>query len=219
MSLDKYDLYIFDWDGTLSTSTTLVRLSRIFQSRYNLDEVRKHKDKYVVRDSELRSSKKIGEYEKENAQEAMFFSNFYVIYSFLARPKLRDGALETLRSLKRRRKLLALFSDSRLPRLKSELVHTKVFGYFDVILTGDLIRRYKPYPKGLLMIAKEMKVDVNKCLYIGDMATDIMTAKFAGMPSCAVGGGMDPYALLKDAQPDYLFKDIHEFYKKLQSSL
>ena len=88
-----------------------------------------------------------------------------------------------------------------------------------MILSSELVHAYKPSPKGIMLMAKELGFKVGECLYVGDMASDVMTAKFAGMDSCAVGGGLDPYNELKEANPTYLFKNTFELYKDLEKAI
>lgn len=214
---DKYGLYIFDWDGTLSTSTTLVRLSSLFKTRYRLEEILKHKDKYSIPD--LTDARGVSDYIKEYSEASMFYSNLYGLYSIFTRPRLREGSKEMLSLLRRHGKEIALFSDSKYYRLRSEIEHAKVEGDFNLVLSSELIHAYKPSPKGILLIAKELGFKVDECLYIGDMASDVMTAKFAAMDSCAVAGGLEVYRELKEAKPTYLFRNTFELYKDLEKCM
>ena len=213
---DKYELYIFDWDGTLSTSTTLVRLSNLFKGRYNLEEIRKHKDKYSR--TNFKDKKSVKEYIRGRGEAGMFYSNLYSLYSVFTRPRLREGSKELIRLLKGRDREVALFSDSKYYRLLREVEHEKIKKEFSIILSSELIHAYKPDPKGILLIAKELGFKAKECLYIGDMASDVMTARFAGMDSCAVGGGLDPYPVIMEAKPTYIFRNTFELYKDLKNS-
>ncbi len=214
---DKYGLFIFDWDGTLSTSTTLVKISSIFKTRYKLDEILKHKDRYSIPD--LGDAKRVDDYIREYGEASMLYSNLYGIYSIFTRPRLREGSKEMIELLKAHGKEIALFSDSKYYRLRREIEHAKVEGDFNLVLSSELVQSYKPNPKGIMLMAKELDFKVSECLYVGDMASDVMTAKFAGMDSCAVGGGLDPYSELKEANPTYLFKNTFELYKDLEKAM
>ena len=48
------------------------------------------------------------------------------------------------------------------------------------------------------------------------MAVDVYTARFAGIDSCAIADGVDPYGLLKSVKPDYMVRSIEELMKDKQ---
>ncbi len=199
--LDEFDLFIFDWDGTLSTSTSLVRITRLFKRRYDLAYIKKHESDY---ESSSISNIKIDE------GINMLFSKAYDLYSTLEKPRLKPGAVEVLSILKKRGKKSAVFSDAISYRLMKE---ARLFGISelpDIFLSADSIKRYKPDPTGLLIIADRFKVRRGRCVYIGDMSSDIMTARFAKMHAGAVADGVQPFGVLEEAKTDYLFRTLKE---------
>ena len=78
----------------------------------------------------------------------------------------------------------------------------------DWILSAESIKRFKPNPTGIVAIEKRLKVKAKDCVYVGDMAVDVYTARFAGVDSCAIANGVDPYNLLKRVKPTYLVRNI-----------
>lgn len=205
--INDYDLFIFDWDGTLSTSTMLVRVSHFFKQRYNPDYIRRHADQY-------RQPKRANI--PFRATEARTVSWLYEFYSIFTKPRLREGSIELLKSLKKRNKKIALFSDGAQHRVHKEVKRLELEEYFDMILSAETIHSYKPNPTGINIIAKELKVRKSRCLYIGDMSIDIFTSRFAGMKVAAVGNGLDPYATLVATKPDYIFESIEALARKLR---
>ena len=205
--LKDYDLFIFDWDGTLSTSTMLVRISHFFKKRYNPDYIRAHADKYMQPQRAkipFRSS------------EAHAVDFLYEFYSIFTKPKLREGAVELLESLKKRNKKIALFSDGAQHRVHSEVRKLGLEDYFDVILSAETIHAYKPDPTGIILISRELSTRKERCLYIGDMSIDIFTARFGGIDVCSVGNGLDPYPMLVATKPDYLFDSTDALARKIE---
>ena len=199
--MDRYKLFIFDWDGTLSTSTSIVRVSRFVKSRYNIKNIEHTKELYKVD-----AIKEINSQVRLNRAYAFI----YDIYSRFSKPKLKDGAEDLLRLLKKKGKKVAIFSDSNRHRLFIETRKLGVTKYVDFILSADSIKKFKPNPTGLIAIANRFKLNRKQCLYVGDMASDIYTAKFAGMDSCAVCDGIDPEELLKMIKPVYIAKSIRK---------
>ncbi len=199
MPIGDYRLFIFDWDGTLSTSTPIVRLSRLLKRRYNIDYIRSHVSEY-----DAKASRSIKEKEEVNRAYAWL----YDLYARFVRPRLQIGAAELLAELRKRGKTTAIFSDSARYRLVREARMLGIAPRVDLMLSAESIGRYKPNPEGLLALARRFRVARKSTLYIGDMASDILTARFAGMDVCTVANGVDPYALLKELKPEYLFSDL-----------
>ncbi len=207
MALSKdYDLFIFDWDGTLSTSTILVRLSSFLKKRYNRGYVMQHKEYYSS-----------GYKTTMSRDEAMLkhYAILYDLYSLFSRPRLKGGSIEVLKALKKKHKKVAVFSDSKRYRLLKEMKNLGIIDYVDFALSAASIGAYKPNPSGLLLIMERMRTGKGKSIYIGDMATDVFTAKFAGISSCAVTDGLNPYDVVKEAKPDYIFGSIGAMADKI----
>lgn len=54
-----------------------------------------------------------------------------------------------------------------------------------MLVTCDEVKgRNKPYPDGLLLAARRLRIPPEQCLYIGDQTFDVDAAKAAGMTSC-----------------------------------
>lgn len=199
MFLEKYDLFIFDWDGTLSTSSALVKVTRFLKRRYNIGYIKNHKELYTIG-----SMKDV----RRKEGRAKLYSFIYDIYSRFTRAEMKPGAMELLKTLKKHRKKVAVFSDSNRHRLYIETRKTNAVKYIDFILSADSIRSFKPDPAGIYTVMDNFDVPKKRCLYIGDMAVDVFTARFAGVDSCAVCDGLDPKDLLKRVGPDYLIDGI-----------
>ncbi|MDE1825046.1 MAG: HAD-IA family hydrolase [Candidatus Micrarchaeota archaeon] len=204
--LDDFDLFIFDWDGTLSTSTALVRVSHFFKRRYNPQYIRRHLD-------EFRQPKRIDA--QFNAEQARAADFAYTIYTFFVRPRLREGAIEVLETLKRKNKKVALFSDGARQRVENEVRNLGVEKYFDFIVSAQTLNAYKPNPTGIEAAIREASIRKARSLYLGDMAIDIFTARFAKVKCCAIGNGLDPYDKLVACKPDYIFQSTHALLKSL----
>jgi FMN phosphatase YigB (HAD superfamily) len=207
--LSKYDLFIFDWDHTLTTSTVIIRIIHILgKGRGKLNKKGYEKDydpKNAIRNIQMR----------EDVNR--LYSFFDDIYFLLFRPKVKENSLLLLDFLRKKHKKIAIFSDSKTYRLIKETRELGVAKYIDCVISAESIDRYKPDPSGLFLISDKLKVPRGRSIYIGDMVSDMLTAKFAGMGSCAVSDGVDSEALLKDAKPTYLFRNLCEFSEALKT--
>ncbi len=204
MLLDKYKLVIFDWDGTLSTSTPIARAARFTKIRYSLSDIEKKRHLY----------KKVKFKDDMRTEEvSRLYAFIYDMYSYFYKPRLKEGVIELMKRLRKLGKRIAIFRDSNRYRLYDETKKLGIGLYVDYILSADTIKRFKPNPTGLISIARRFRVKKNECLYVGDMAVDVYTARFAGIDSCAVANGVDPYKLLKEVKPNYLLRNIESLLK------
>lgn len=206
MPIRDYKLFIFDWDGTLSTSTFLVRASKLLHRRYNQSYVNAHAKNYGADSIDgVRVDKRTN----------MLYSFLYDAYSTIAKPRLKEKAIDILKLLKSKGKKIAIFSDSEEYRLLKEIKETGVAGYIDFFLSASAVGYYKPNPTGLLVILDKYRIGKRDSVYIGDMVSDVVTARFGRIASCVVGDGFEPYGLLKTSKPDYLFKDLESLLNEM----
>jgi phosphoglycolate phosphatase len=78
------------------------------------------------------------------------------------------------------------------------------------IIGGDTTPRLKPHPDSLLAACKEIGLDVEACIYVGDDQRDIEAAHAAGMKAVAVRWGY-----LNGGEPerwnaDWIVREPHE---------
>ena len=206
MLFRDHDLFIFDWDGTLSTSTLLVRATHVFKLRYNPD--------YIKRNSERFKAQMAAKMRAESDPSPLY-RMMNRVYAMVANPKLKPGAVEIMERLKKRGKKTAIFSDSNRYRLFIETRTLGMLDRVDFVLSSDAVRSYKPNPAGIKGIIERFRIPKSRCVYIGDMAVEIFTARFAGIHSCSLADGLDPYFLLKSNKPDYIFRGTDSLLKAL----
>ncbi|WP_432520995.1 HAD family hydrolase [Kineococcus sp. SYSU DK006] len=70
----------------------------------------------------------------------------------------------------------------------------------DLLIGGDLVQRPKPAPDGVLLAARELRVEPAEVLYVGDAPTDLLAARAAGARAVAAAWGhlYDPAAAADD---------------------
>lgn len=91
------------------------------------------------------------------------------------------GASEMLGELKRRGLPCALVTSSnnvKMRHLREE--QPKLEGYFDFIVTADLITKSKPDPEGYLLAAEKLGVNPRRCVVFEDSAQGVRAGKGAG---------------------------------------
>ena len=70
----------------------------------------------------------------------------------------------------------------------------------------------KPSPQGALIIAQELGIAPNECLYIGDTSTDMKTGAAAGMDTAGVLWGFRDEHELKENHAKYIIEDPKQIY-------
>ena len=63
-----------------------------------------------------------------------------------------------------------------------------LLGYFDAIVSGDMVTVPKPNPEGYQKAAEYLQVKPEECIVIEDSTIGIMAAKAAGMRSVGYQG-------------------------------
>jgi phosphoglycolate phosphatase len=209
--LRNHDLFIFDWDGTLSEMQSVLRLNEslkrvlhTWNRKAKIDEIEANR-KGLKRAIEVEQTK--------NEFLAIVFEAAAVLY----RPRMHRNAIDLVRLLKQRGKKVAILSNGNGSRLVKELEKMGVRKEFDLVVSAKDIGAIKPDPRGLSLVASKLRIPKGRAVYIGDMIDDVLTADLAGVDSCAVSDGFDSHAKLKSASPKYLFGSISELYTSLKA--
>lgn len=114
-----------------------------------------------------------------------------------AHPEIAES-LARLRSAGLR---LAALTNSTLAVATDQLTHAGLAGYFEQILSADMVRRLKPAPEPYQMAAERMGVAIGDIRMIAAHAWDIAGARRAGCAAAFVarpGMVLDPLALPPD---------------------
>jgi HAD superfamily hydrolase (TIGR01509 family) len=96
------------------------------------------------------------------------------------------GVHSLLDSLRARGLPLAIASSSRSLWVETCLAALDIRGYFDIVVTGDMVERSKPDPEIYLLAAKRLNVAPSQCFVVEDSPNGIAAAVAAGMFTVAV---------------------------------
>jgi beta-phosphoglucomutase len=125
-----------------------------------------------------------------------------------------QGAWEYVRCLKAKGYSLGLVSGTPLPEIK-KILPKSLFSLFDVIVSGDQVKKGKPHPEPYLKAARDLKVRPNECIVIENAPFGIESAKKAGMYCIALATSL-PQAYLKKA--DMTVNALHEITGLIEKS-
>jgi HAD superfamily hydrolase (TIGR01549 family) len=205
--LSKFDLFVFDWDGTLSSVKVLRLVNEKVNPFWNLRKINSKTVRVVSQDE---TDKIIRRKELSNAAKGIFAPVLDLSIT-LMKPKLHNGAKDVLRVLDKRNKKIAILTNGAVWRAVREIAYLKIENYFEVIVSAQELDALKPNPLGLEVIIDATKTKKDRVLYIGDMVDDVLAARGAGVRSCAVSCGFDSHNDLKSSRPDYIFRSLEEF--------
>ncbi|WP_139957906.1 HAD family hydrolase [Flavicella sediminum] len=120
-----------------------------------------------------------------------------------------QGVMPLLEQLQKTTLKMAVLSNKADALTKKVVTHTLPAIFNPVIgLTTEALK--KPNPEVVLNICKELGLNVNNTLYVGDTSVDIQTAKNAGLISVAVTWGFRSKASLVAEKPDYIIDSPEE---------
>lgn len=100
--------------------------------------------------------------------------------------RLKNGALDFLKLLKRKNMPLAIATSNSVKLVDTVMQALDIRHYFDTILTACEVDRGKPFPDVYLKVSEILKVAPVDCLVFEDIPAGIMAGKAAGMKVCAI---------------------------------
>jgi HAD superfamily hydrolase (TIGR01549 family) len=134
------------------------------------------------------------------------FVNLSASDDFSSSFKAIKGLKRALRGMKKKFKL-AVGSGNTKRMLNRFLSKFGLEEYFDLVVSGDEVRRGKPNPDMLLKAMRHFDVEPKEAVYVGDAKSDIMAARKAGMRSVAVLTGALTREEAEMLGPDYIVEN------------
>jgi AHBA synthesis associated protein len=132
---------------------------------------------------------------------------------------VEENARRVAIQLQRRGYALALFTGKSARRTRSLLQRTGMDGTFSMVLCGDQVTHGKPHPEGVLRIAEEFVVPLDRIVYVGDSEYDVQCACAAGVQSFAVTWGFLPVLQLKQLRPTRIITSPVELLTAVEEHL
>jgi len=189
----RYDLIVFDWDGTLFDSTALiVQAIQGAAADLGLPVPPAERAAHVIG---------LGLYEalaiatpelpRERYAEMgqAYRKHYFAQHEALC---LFAGVEPLLQALKARHHWLAIATGKSRSGLNEALRHVALHGVFDASRTADETQS-KPHPLMLEELMREFGVEPERTLMIGDTTHDLQLARNAGCAALGVGyGAHDP---------------------------
>jgi phosphoglycolate phosphatase len=210
----RFDLIVFDWDGTLFDSTMLI--VRCIQAAC--------RDIGVAVPSDADAAYVIGLGLHDALQHAVpglaparypELGRRYRVHYFASQDELVlfPGTLEMLQALRARQHLLAVATGKSRRGLDDALAHAQLRGMFDATRTADETAS-KPHPLMLQELMAECGAAPERTLMIGDTTHDLQLARNAGTPRVAVSYGAHESEAFAEHEPLFVAhstKELHDW--------
>lgn len=208
--MSKYDLVLYDLDGTLWDSIPLIM--DCFYKAYEVvlggtDRTDEDLMSYIGRPlgdtfamhDDITKERLISAYLEYNCSRLKenVIPIFPGVYDFLS--KIRSMGVKQ-----------GIVTSKRESSAMITIDLLELAGYFDTMVFREATERAKPHGDPLIEAAKRMEItDMSRVLYVGDAVPDILSAEDAGADFALVGWTKMPREELEQLGPDYII-DIPE---------
>lgn len=127
------------------------------------------------------------------------YSNDLIETSLKAYPK----AVETLSYLKKKNIKIGVVTSKMNHVAKHHLAMTGLLSYIDGLIGYEDVTKHKPSPEPIIKAMELLNANKKTTIYIGDHENDIISAKKAGIQTCAVTYSHRLQQMLNE-QPNYV---------------
>jgi phosphoglycolate phosphatase len=211
MDKKRYDLIVFDWDGTVVDSTAVIAGSiqaacRDLGLPVPSDEAARH-----VIGMGLQQALQHAVPEAPEAMLPQLVERYR--HHYFAKDddiSLFDGARDTIASLRDAGYKLAVATGKSRNGLERSMHASGMEGYFHATRTADQTFS-KPHPAMLLEIMEELDTEPERVLMVGDTTHDLQMANNAGVAAVGMTHGAHPADQLLELKPLALLQDFAGF--------
>jgi phosphoglycolate phosphatase len=215
---------IFDLDGTLvNTIDIYFRVIDEVLERLSLPAVSREVVLDAAKDGEFNWERMLPDdrkLEKEDLLKQMWGVRDELFPAMLReRTTLIPGADDLLRAIREGGAGIGLVTSTPRRNLENKWIPLGDPGikhFFKTIITADDVEKKKPSPEALITCAGRLGVEAKKCVTVGDVRTDIIAGKAAGMITIGVLTGFDTYDQLRSESPDLIVGSVADLVEKLE---
>jgi len=213
----KYNLFVFDWDGTLMDSEA--KIISCMHSAISDMGFEPRSNEQISNIIGLGFKEALTVLYPEQSKLYEKFVEQYRIY-FLdenSEPSpLFSHVEQLLELLKKHDYFIAVATGKGRRGLNKVLKDTQLKHYFDITRCADETFS-KPNPQMINEIMNFVDVDANETIMIGDTEYDLNMANNAGCDSIGIAHGVHGVERLKTCKPIDIFQDIKELHTWVQS--
>jgi pyrophosphatase PpaX len=202
-----FDGFIFDVDGTLTSTNQLIFDSFNFIAKKYLNKT--FSDEEIVAMFGPTEDVILKQWCKDKFEEAR--TEYYKYYSDNHwKAKLYPGMNEILDYLKKKNIPLGIFTGKGREATMITLKKLGVDHYFHLIVTGDDVANHKPSAEGILKFVNHFRLKKERVLMIGDSVSDVKASKEAGIKVASALWDSYAHEKVKTLHSDYHFYSVKE---------
>jgi phosphoglycolate phosphatase len=208
----RFDLIVFDWDGTLFDSTALI--ARCIQAAcrdVGAPEPSHADAAYVIGLGLTDALRHVAPGLPESRYPELGKRYRHHYFASQHELSLFPGTLEMLHALKARHHWLGVATGTGRRGLDDALAHSQLQGLFDATRTADETAS-KPDPTMLLELMREFGAAPERTLMIGDTTHDLQLAANAGTPRVGVSFGAHEHASFAAFDPLHVAHSTRELH-------
>lgn len=206
----RFELIVFDWDGTLMDSAGMI-VACVQAAARDLglvpptDDRARHIIGLGLRDALRHALPDLPE--ERYGELAERYRHHYLSQDDQLR--LFEGAADLVDTLARKGHLLAVATGKSRRGLERAMAGSGLESYFLATRCADECRS-KPHPQMLEELMAELGATPDATLMIGDTTHDVLMAHNAGVAAVAVGYGAHPVPDLAAASPAHLARSVED---------
>ena len=212
----RYDLIVFDWDGTVMDSTAVIASSIQAACRdLNLPVPSDEAARYVIGMGLVEALRHAVPDAPDSMYEPLAARYRHHFMSQDAQIPLFAEARETIAELHEQGYWLAVATGKNRNGINRVLESSKLGKYFHATRTADQTFS-KPHPAMLLEIMDELGLSADRVLMVGDTTHDLQMALNAGVDAIGITHGAHPEEQLRGLSPLALvgdFTELREWFK------
>ncbi len=217
--MKKYDLIVFDWDGTLMDSTGhIVNCMQQAIKQLSMPPLDDSAISHIIglALAEAASTLYPDASEKVIQQLASTYKQVWLESSF--DPKLFDNAFSLIKQLSEQELFLGVATGKSRRGLNKVLESTALSDFFHATRCADECHS-KPHPQMLEELIDYFGVAPKATLMIGDTKYDLQMAHNAGADSLAISHGAHDAKLLQACQPLDIVDNLFQAQQWLNTNL
>jgi pyrophosphatase PpaX len=215
--LRNFDGFIFDVDGTLTSTNELIFATFNHVAMKYLNKT--FTDEEITAMFGPTEDVILRQIMKDNFENAR--NDYLEFYSSMhhAMADVYPGIREVIEFLKSKNIPISIYTGKGRGSTEITLKKIGVYDLFDLIVSGDDIEGHKPSPEGVDLFIEKFNLNRSRVLMVGDAPADVLAARNSRIKVASVL--WDSYAKEKvlKMDSDYFFETVSEFKKFLEENL
>lgn len=209
----KYDLVIFDFDGTLADTRNIIVKAKM-ETNERLGLPFRDEEACAATIGLTAEAGFLQMYPDASAnlmaQGAKIYRELFDALKKEMPPVVFPHVREVMVALRDAGVRMSVASSRQTPSLKEFLDAMALTPFFDLIIGSNDTTKYKPDPEPVLVTLERLGFAAERVLVVGDMPYDVLMGRNAGTDACGVTYGNSCAAELAASGANYVIDDFGE---------